>query len=322
MHLIQSTGEVFVLDDGGEVDLDLGNYERFLDIRLHRENNITTGKIYSEVIRKERRGEYLGKTVQIVPHITNEIQNVVQTVAHMPVEKDSDGIDINPELCIIELGGTIGDIESRPFAEAFRQFRRRVGNENFCTVLVIPVPTAAGEHKTKPTQNSIRDLRGEGLAPDVIVCRSETPISEKTKGKIMFFGDVDETQVICAPDVPSIYRVPGALHEQGLVEFFVKRLHLRIPVNPQSGRNLLSKWRRLADRYDSVNREVTIALVGKYTQLEDAYASVVKALKHSCLHLNYGLKLLLIEAADLEIETKSKDPKKYHQAWRLLHEAQ
>lgn len=304
------------------MDLDLGNYERFLDIRLHRENNITTGKIYSEVIRKERRGEYLGKTVQVVPHISNEIQDVVQKVAHMPVEKDSDGVDIQPELCIIELGGTIGDIESRPFVEAFRQFQFRVGKENFCSVHVSLVPQVAGEQKTKPTQNSVKDLRGEGLAPDVIVCRSENAISAEVKEKISYFCHVEATQVICTPNVPSIYRVPGALLEQGLVEYFVNRLQLKIPVNPQSGRNLLSKWRRLADRYDNVNKEVTIALVGKYTKLEDAYASVVKALKHSCLHLNYGLKLLLIEAADLEKETEIKDPKKYHQAWRLLHEAQ
>ena len=315
-----------MLDDGGEVDLDLGNYERFLDIRLHRENNITTGKIYQDVILRERRGEYLGKTVQVVPHISNAIQDSVQSVAKMSVEKDKDGKDLVPEICIIELGGTIGDIESRPFVEAFRQFQFRVGKENFCSVHVSLVPQVAGEQKTKPTQNSVKDLRGEGLAPDVIVCRSQNPITPEVKQKISYFCHVDPNQVICMHDVPSIYQVPGALMDQGLVEYFIQRLEIPIPppqlsANP-SGKILMNKWRRLAERYDNVNKEVAIALVGKYTKLEDAYASVIKSLKHSCLHLNYRLKLLLIEAADLEEETKSKNPIKYYQAWKQLHEAQ
>lgn len=310
------------------MDLDLGNYERFLDIRLHRENNITTGKIYKDVIERERKGEYLGKTVQVVPHISNAIQDTVQSVAKLSVEKDEDGKDVAPEICIIELGGTIGDIESRPFVEAFRQFQFRVGQENFCSVHVSLVPQVAGEQKTKPTQNSVKDLRGEGLAPDVIVCRSQNPITPEVKQKISYFCHVDPNQVICTHDVPSIYQVPGSLMEQGLVEYFRRRLNMSIPApclspSPSAGgKNLLNKWRRLAEKYDNVNKEVTIALVGKYTKLEDAYASVVKSLKHSCLHLNHRLKLLLIESGDLEEETKRQNPLKYHEAWKQLHQAQ
>lgn len=317
---------MFVLDDGGEVDLDLGNYERFLDIRLHRENNITTGKIYREVIAKERRGDYLGKTVQVVPHITNEIQDWVVSVAKMSVEKDKDGKDLIPDICIIELGGMVSDIESQPFVEAFRQFQFRVGKENFCSVHVSLVPFA-GEQKTKPTQNSVRGLCGQGLPPDVIVCRSEQPITNEVRKKIAYFCNVEEPQVICMHNVPSIYRVPGALFEQGLVEYFIKRLHIPIPAvqlapSITTGKALLNKFSRLSDRNDNANKEVAIALVGKYTKLEDAYASVIKTLKHSCLHLNYRLKLLLIESADLEEETKIQDPIKYHKAWAQLHEAQ
>lgn len=303
---------MFVLDDGGEVDLDLGNYERFLDISLHRDNNITTGKIYKEVIDRERQGGYLGDTVQVVPHITDCIQENVTRVAKQPV----DDSDREPEVCIIELGGTIGDIESMPFVEAFRQFQFKVGLENFCSIHVslVPQPQATGEHKTKPTQNSVKALRGEGLAPDIIVCRSENPITVKVKEKISHFCHVPPELVICMHDVPSIYRVPVELQQQGLVDFFRKRLQLKI----QGPMKMLKKWRELADRYDNVHKEVKIALVGKYTSLEDAYASVVKALKHSCLHINYRLKLSLIESEDLEPKKLLENPVRYHEAWQCL----
>ena len=181
-------GEVFVLDDGGEVDLDLGNYERFLDVTLHRDNNITTGKIYQHVIEKERRGDYLGKTVQVVPHVTDAIQDWVEWVAEIPVVGD----ERKPDICVIELGGTIGDIEGMPFVEAFRQFQFRVGHENFCNIHVslVPHPNSTGEQKTKPTQNSVRELRGLGLSPDLIVCRSQVPIVQTVKSKISNFCHV------------------------------------------------------------------------------------------------------------------------------------
>ncbi|KAI0217671.1 CTP synthase 1 [Lamellibrachia satsuma] len=307
-------GEVFVLNDGGEVDLDLGNYERFLDITLHRDNNITTGKIYQYVINKERRGDYLGKTVQVVPHVTDAIQEWVERVAKIPV----DGNNKEPECCIIELGGTIGDIEGMPFVEAFRQFQFRVKRENFACVHVslIPQPKATGEQKTKPTQNSVRELRGLGLSPDLIMCRSQTILSEQVKEKISNFCHVPPEQVIGVHDVGSIFRVPLLLEDQKLVEFFAERLHIPLP-RPRP-RKFLLKWRDLADRQDRLLKEVTIALVGKYTRLEDAYASVIKALTHAAMACNHKLNLKYIEATDLEIETQQEDPVRYHEAWHQL----
>ncbi|XP_064606995.1 CTP synthase 1-like isoform X2 [Liolophura sinensis] len=311
-------GEVFVLDDGGEVDLDLGNYERFLDIKLHRDNNITTGKIYQHVINKERRGDYLGKTVQVVPHITDAIQEWVERVANIPVNGDQQ----RPDVCIIELGGTIGDIEGMPFVEAFRQFQFRVKKENFCCIHVslIPQPRTTGEHKTKPTQASVREMRGLGLSPDLIFCRSVNPINNSVKDKISLFCHVPPEQVICVHDVSSIYRVPVLLEDQGLGHFFIKQLQLtHFSPGPKK---LMARWRELANRYERLIDEVTIALVGKYTELEDAYISVVKALKHSALAVNHRLNLTLIEAADLEPERLNDGPSKYHTAWHQLVSAQ
>ncbi|GAB1607828.1 CTP synthase 1-like isoform X1 [Argonauta hians] len=307
-------GEVFVLDDGGEVDLDLGNYERFLNVTLHRDNNITTGKIYQQVINRERTGDYLGKTVQVVPHITDAIQEWVERVAKIPVSEDKE----QPDVCIIELGGTIGDIEGMPFVEAFRQFQFRVKRENFCNVHVslIPQPHATGEQKTKPTQASVRELRGLGLCPDLIVCRSERKIPESVREKISLFCHVPPNQVIGIHDVTSVYRVPLLLQEENVIEFFRTRLNLDVPLTNHNC--LLSSWRNLADRYDRLLKEVTIALVGKYTQLEDAYASVIKALKHSALAVNHRLNLRYIEADDLELETQKDNPSKYHEAWHQL----
>ncbi|XP_041649419.1 CTP synthase 1-like [Cheilinus undulatus] len=306
-------GEVFVLDDGGEVDLDLGNYERFLDIRLIRDNNLTTGKIYQSVINKERRGDYLGKTVQVVPHITDAIQEWVMKQARISV--DDDGVE--PQVCVIELGGTVGDIESMPFIEAFRQFQFKVKKENFCNIHVslVPQPRATGEQKTKPTQNSVRELRGLGLSPDLIMCRCSTPLETAVKEKISMFCHVEPTQVICVHDVSSVYRVPLLLEEQGLVSYFCQRLNLPVEMRP---RKMLTKWKEMADRSDRLLETVSIALVGKYTKLSDSYTSVIKALEHSALAINHKLKVKYIDSADLENTTLQDEPVKYHEAWQKL----
>nr|CAB3234414.1 CTP synthase 1 [Phallusia mammillata] len=305
-------GEVFVLDDGGEVDLDLGNYERFLNVTLHKDNNITTGKIYQHVISKERKGDYLGKTVQVVPHVTDAIMEWVERVVKIPVNGDQEP----PEVCIIELGGTIGDIEGMPFVEAFRQFQFRVKSENFCNIHVslVPQPSATGEQKTKPTQHSVRALRGLGLSPDLIVCRSVSPIEMSVKDKISNFCHVAPEQVINVHDVSSIYHVPSVLEAQNLSTYLKKRLSL--PTYP--ARFLLTKWKNLADKYDRIQKKCTIALVGKYTRLEDSYASVIKALRHAALAVNRRLDLAIIEATHLEEETVTNDPVSYHEAWKKL----
>ncbi|XP_047345064.1 CTP synthase isoform X1 [Vespa velutina] len=307
-------GEVYVLDDGGEVDLDLGNYERFLDIILHKENNITTGKIYQHVITKERRGDYLGKTVQVVPHITDAIQEWVEKVANQSVSEDGG----KPEVCIIELGGTIGDIEGMPFVEAFRQFQFRVKRENFCCahVSLVPQPRCTGEPKTKPTQSSVRELRGLGLSPDLIVCRSEKPIGNAVKEKISSFCHVEPDQVITIHDLSSIYRVPLLLENQGVIEFLNDRLQLNISM-PRP-RYFMRKWKDLADRIDHLRKDVNIALVGKYTKLEDSYASIIKALQHASVQVGYRLNLTFIEAANLENSTKADNPVLYHETWQKL----
>ncbi|XP_011543847.1 CTP synthase 2 isoform X1 [Homo sapiens] len=309
-------GEVFVLNDGGEVDLDLGNYERFLDINLYKDNNITTGKIYQHVINKERRGDYLGKTVQVVPHITDAVQEWVMNQAKVPV----DGNKEEPQICVIELGGTIGDIEGMPFVEAFRQFQFKAKRENFCNIHVSLVPqlSATGEQKTKPTQNSVRALRGLGLSPDLIVCRSSTPIEMAVKEKISMFCHVNPEQVICIHDVSSTYRVPVLLEEQSIVKYFKERLHLPIG---DSASNLLFKWRNMADRYERLQKICSIALVGKYTKLRDCYASVFKALEHSALAINHKLNLMYIDSIDLEKITETEDPVKFHEAWQKLCKA-
>lgn len=307
-------GEVFVLDDGGEVDLDLGNYERFLDVTLNRDNNITTGKIYQSVIDKERRGDYLGKTVQVVPHVTDAIQDWVARVAFQPVEKK-----IKADVCIIELGGTVGDIEGMPFIEAFRQFQFRVGRDNFCVVHVslIPEPESTGEQKTKPTQNSVREVRGLGLTPDLIMCRCKHPVSNSVKDKVSLFCHVPPEQVIDVHDCKSIYRVPLLLLQQGIVSLIAKRLQMEVksPVKP---RHFMAQWKELAEREERVLTEVKIALVGKYTKLEDAYISVLKALKHASLHCNRRLEVVWVESENLEKDVQERDPVKYHEAWQRL----
>ena len=308
-------GEVFVLDDGGEVDLDLGNYERFLDVTLHRDNNITTGKIYQQVINHEREGQYLGKTVQVIPHITDAIMNWVERVARVPVNVEG----LEPEICIIELGGIVGDIESMPFVDAFRQFQFRVGRGNFCCVHVslVPQPSSTGEQKTKPTQASVRELRGLGLYADMIVCRSEKPIGPDVKRKLSNSCHVAPHQVICLHDVDTLYRVPVMLTEQRALHVLQECLHLRLPSGVKP-RRCMTRWRDLAERATHLRRNVTIALVGKYTSLQDSYASVIKALQHAALATGRKLDLQCVESEQLEETCKSDDPVRYHEAWRHL----
>ncbi|KAI9007394.1 CTP synthase N-terminus-domain-containing protein [Gaertneriomyces semiglobifer] len=308
-------GEVFVLDDGGEVDLDLGNYERFLDITLTRENNITTGKIYKSVIERERKGDYLGKTVQVVPHITNAIQEWVERVARIPVDDSGE----EPDVCIVELGGTVGDIESAPFIEAMRQFQFRVGHENFCLIHVslVPIVGAVGEQKTKPTQASVRDLRGLGLMPDLVACRSSKPLDEDVKEKISMFCHVPKEHVMAVHDCQSVYHVPLLLDNQGMLNVIQKRLNL----TPRLGRkssHLYLKWKDLTTRHTRLHDSVNIVLVGKYTHLKDSYISVVKSLEHAALSCNRKLHIDWVEASDLEHDQLGVDPIRYHEAWKVL----
>ena len=258
-------GEVFVTDDGAETDLDLGHYERYIDRSLSQQNNITTGRIYQTVIHRERRGEYLGSTVQVIPHITDEIKNAIRRTAP--------GHDI----VITEIGGTVGDIESLPFLEAIRQFRQEVGRDNaiFIHLTLVPYIAAAGELKTKPTQHSVRDLMQIGIQPDILICRSEHPISAEIKRKIALFCNVDFGCVIESPDVASIYEIPLRFREQGLDEVVCERLRLETSAPD------LTAWKAMVDRILHPTSSVRIAVVGKYTDLADAYKSVHEALIHA-----------------------------------------
>ncbi|MDP7002748.1 MAG: CTP synthase (glutamine hydrolyzing) [Candidatus Thalassarchaeaceae archaeon] len=307
-------GEVFVLDDGGEVDLDLGNYERFLDICLTSENNITTGKVYDNVIQKERKGDYLGKTVQVIPHITNEIQDWIENVAHKP----SDGNGKEPDACVIELGGTVGDIESAPFVEALRQFQFRVGQENVCFVHVslIPVMGPVGEQKTKPTQHTVKELRGLGINPHMLVCRSKSPLVDETRQKVSAFCHVPPNAVVSAHDVSNIYQVPIMLDSQGVTHMLSEMFEFKLP----SKRPLLEEWRAMADHVDSLedSKEVHIAVTGKYTDLADSYLSVIKALQHSSFKVNRKLVIDWIESSDLDDESANSEPEAHAAAWSLL----
>ncbi|GAA6053372.1 hypothetical protein JCM3770_004136, partial [Rhodotorula araucariae] len=311
-------GEVFVLDDGGEADLDLGNYERYLNVTLGRDNNITTGKIYREVIEKERRGDYLGKTVQVIPHVTDAIQDWVERVARIPVDES----DQEPDVCIIELGGTVGDIESAPFVEAMRQFQFRVGKDNFALLHVSLVPSINGELKTKPTQASIRDLRGLGLAPDLIACRCPTVLPLSVTSKISMFCHVANEQVLAVHDVSSLYHVPLLLKDQGLVNFLQNRLKLNDirlgEARKARGSKLLTMWKELTISYDRLFDTVSICLVGKYTSLQDSYTSVVKSLEHASMQCGRKLKITWVEASDLEPEAQHERPQEFHAAWQAV----
>jgi CTP synthase len=262
-------GEVFVTEDGAETDLDVGHYERFLDTNLHGSANVTTGQIYSAVIAKERRGEYLGDTVQVIPHITNEIKARIRRMA----EPGPDGLA--PDIVITEIGGTVGDIESLPFLEAARQVRHDVGRDNcfFLHVSLVPYLAPSGELKTKPTQHSVAALRSIGIQPDAVVCRSDRPIPDSVKRKISLMCDVDAEAVVSATDAPSIYEIPRVLHAEGLDAYVVRRLGL--PFHDVDW----SDWSDLLERVRRPKHEVTVALVGKYIDLPDAYLSVTEALR-------------------------------------------
>ncbi|KAI0275211.1 CTP synthase N-terminus-domain-containing protein [Gloeopeniophorella convolvens] len=313
-------GEVYVLNDGGEVDLDLGNYERYLNVTLSRDNNITTGKIYQHVIERERRGDYLGRTVQIVPHITTAIQDWIERVSKIPVDETGE----EPDVCIVELGGTVGDIESAPFVEAMRQFQFRVGHENFALIHVSLVPDMHGEQKTKPTQTTVHALRGLGLLPDLIACRLivPQPLEKATKEKISMFCHVASEQVVGVHDVTSVYHVPLLLQSQGIVDFLQRRLNLagiqHTPQMLERGKSLENRWKALTTNQERLFDRVSIALVGKYTDLKDSYMSVMKALEHSAFRCHRKLILHWVESSHLEPQTQDTDPKKYHDAWRTV----
>ena len=279
-------GEVYVTDDGGETDLDLGHYERFTGQSLRRDCNVTTGSVYLSVLNKERRGDYLGDTVQVIPHITNEIKDRIRRLG------DRDDVDV----VIAEIGGTVGDIEILPFLEAVRQFRNDVGPRNVAHIHVTLVPYIgpSEELKTKPTQHSVADLRSRGIRPDAIVVRSDRPINEGVRNKISLFCDVEAKAVISAPDARDIYEMPLILHDHGLDKVIVDLLDLRTP-EPD-----LADWRRMVSRASAATRTVTIGLVGKYTGLPDAYLSVVEALRHGSLANGVRADIRWIPAEELD----------------------
>ena len=280
-------GEVFVTDDGAETDLDLGHYERFIDINLSKSSNVTTGKIYQSVITKERRGDYLGGTVQVIPHITNEIKSRVFRV----------GNNDNADFVITEIGGTVGDIESLPFLEAIRQVKKDVGKNDvlYIHVTLVPYIGAAGELKTKPTQHSVKELRSIGITPDILVCRSEHPMSEDMIAKLAMFCDVDKEAVIQNLTAKSIYQVPQLLEEQHMDDIVLQKLEM--PLKPKD----MSGWHdmvaRILKHYD---RKVTIAVAGKYVELQDAYISITESLKHAALHNEAELDIRWVNAEKIE----------------------
>ncbi|MBZ5509955.1 MAG: CTP synthase [Acidobacteriia bacterium] len=277
-------GEVFVTDDGAETDLDLGHYERFTHAKLTRDNNWTTGKIYEQIIAKERRGDYLGKTVQVIPHVTNEIKAAMKKV--------STDVDV----CIIEIGGTVGDIESLPFIEAIRQMRQDLGRERtlFVHVTLVPFIGAAGELKTKPTQHSVKELLSVGIQPDILLCRTDRFLSKDIKQKIALFCNVEEEAVITAIDVNSIYEVPLTFAREGVDKLVLRYLHI------DGGVRDISRWEELLSRVNNPKDEVSIALVGKYVEYEDSYKSLKEALVHGALSQNLKLNVSWIEAEGLE----------------------
>ncbi|XP_051128546.1 uncharacterized protein LOC127249664 isoform X2 [Andrographis paniculata] len=298
-----------------QVDLDLGNYERFLDIILTRDNNITTGKIYQSVIDKERRGDYLGQTVQVVPHITDAIQEWIERVAAIPV----DGKEGPADVCVVELGGTIGDIESMPFIEALGQFSYRVGVGNFCLIHVslVPVLSVVGEQKTKPTQHSVRGLRSLGLTPNILACRSTIELDGNVKEKLSRFCHVPMENIITLFDVSNIWHVPLLLRDQNAHEAILKVLNL----NGYTREPVLGEWTSRADLCDLLSEPVRIAMVGKYTGLADSYLSVLKALLHASVACHRKLCVDWVPAEDLEVSTADKNLKSYKSAWKLLQGA-
>ena len=311
-------GECFVLDDGGETDLDLGNYERYLNVTLTRDNNITTGKMYQNVIAKERAGNYLGKTVQMVPHLTDEIQQTIERVARVPVDDTNE----TPDVCIIELGGTVGDMESAVFVEALRRLRRTVGKYHFLQIHVSLVPDIHGELKSKPTQAAIRDVRSLGLSPDLIACRCLKPLDQKTIDKIALYCDVERSQVVAVSDVSSLYRVPLLLESQGLTEQLIDVLRLEqdaiSPLLVSKGAQTWNSWKSLTISRDHFFKEVRIVLVGKYTDHPDAYHSVVKALEHAAMACSRKLDRIDVHSGHLEAAAEAHSPAQYHEAWHKV----
>jgi CTP synthase len=286
-------GEVFVTEDGAETDLDIGHYERFVDENLSRNANHTSGSIWYGVIRKERKGEYLGSTVQVIPHVTNEIKDRIRRVAEAT----------DTDVVISEIGGTVGDIESLPFLEAIRQFRREVGPENvlYLHVTFVPFIETAGELKTKPTQHSVNELRRIGIHPDIVVCRSHEPLSADIRDKIALFADVDRQAVVANEDVSDVYLVPQALRAEGLDRLVCRRLGLP-DAEPDLG-----EWDALARRIAERQGEVEIALVGKYVKLHDAYLSVHEALKHAGIHHGTGVRVRWVDAEGMSLEEAAAD---------------
>ena len=279
-------GEVFVTEDGAETDLDLGHYERFIDINLTAASNVTSGQIYSSVIAKERQGVFLGGTIQVIPHVTNEIKEQIQKV----------GREREAQVVIGEVGGTVGDIEGQPFLEAIRQMRNDIGRDNvlYVHVTLLPHISATGELKTKPTQHSVKELRSIGIQPDVIICRSDYPVPDELKDKIALFCDVEKRAVIPLPTVSNIYEVPLILEEAGLGEFIVEKLGL--PARESD----LSEWRDLVERMNEPKEAVSIAIVGKYVKLQDSYLSVREALRHAALFHDRDVNIIWVDSEELE----------------------
>lgn len=277
-------GEVFVTADGAETDLDLGHYERFSNARMTRDNNFTTGSVYAEVLRRERKGEYLGGTVQVIPHVTDEIKRRTRLVAN------------DVDVLIVEVGGTVGDIESQPFLEAIRQLRMEVGRSRslFIHLTLVPYLRKAGEIKTKPTQHSVKELRSIGLQPDILVCRSEAPIPAAQRSKIALFTNVEERGVVGMRDIDTIYQGPIELHEQGLDAYVVDQLQL------QCEEADLSDWRRVVEAQLAPKQELTIAFVGKYLELLDAYKSLIEAITHAGIQTETKIHIQYIDAEDIE----------------------
>jgi CTP synthase len=284
-------GEVFVTEDGAETDLDLGHYERFISTKMRKANNFTTGQIYESVIRKERRGEYLGKTVQVIPHITNEIQAFVERGAKSATSGE-------PDVAIVEIGGTVGDIESLPYLEAVRQMSLRMGRNHCCFVhlTLVPFIHTAGELKTKPTQHSVQKLREIGILPHALLCRADRPIPDDERAKISMFSNVPNDAVISVWDVDSIYKIPQMLHDQGLDTIIVEEL--KLDAKPAD----LSMWTDLVDRLEHPSEEVTIGMVGKYVDLTESYKSLIEALKHASIHTGTKVNIEYIDSEVIEAD--------------------
>ena len=281
-------GEVYVTDDGAETDLDLGHYERFVRTTMSKKNNFTTGRIYENVLRKERRGDYLGGTVQVIPHVTDEIKRSI-----------ADGAG-DADIALVEIGGTVGDIESLPFLEAIRQLGIELGSENalFIHLTLVPYLSASGELKTKPTQHSVKELRSIGIQPDVLICRAEQPLPEDERRKIALFTNVKTAAVISASDVDCIYKIPILLHEQGLDELVSRQLEL------DADKADLQEWHRVVEALENPESEATVAIVGKYVELTDSYKSLNEALIHAAIHTRTRVNIVYVDAEELEKQSK------------------